>query len=110
MDQSQWQILQQMLQQRDAARQGGAGIPGMAGTPGGPVRESPLMQMERGMQKAPYIASNAAAMLGAGTFNGPLAAGGALGHLLTRDLYDNANEPNIRDVALNQLRMMQQGN
>lgn len=106
MDQRQWEILQQML----AARQGAPGQPGMPGTPGGPVQESPTMSMQRIMQMAPNRAAAGLGMYGLGTFNPPVAAGGGVGYLLTKDLWDNAQEPNIRDVWLDQLRMKMQGN
>lgn len=71
------------------AQQGGAGIPGMAGTPGGPVQESPTMAGERLLQ--PFLSGLAGGPYGA--YRG----------------FDNSIEPNIRDVWADQLRMKMQG-
>lgn len=72
------------------AAQGAAGVPGMPGTPGGPVQESPTMTAERLAQ--PFLLG-----LGGGPY------GGYKG-------FQNATEPNIRDVWADQLRMKMQGN
>jgi malate synthase len=82
---------------------------GLPGTPGGPVRESPLMTQERMMQMAPNLAATGLGMYGVGTFNPALAFGGGVGYLLSKDAWDNAQEPNIRDVWTDKIRMRQQG-
>lgn len=119
MDPQQWEILQKML----AARQGGPGVPGMAGTPGGPVRESPTMQEERIRQAA----LGALLGIGGGVAGGML--GGGLGTMVNPafgvlsgvtmagqgampgvSVMENSMAPNIRDVYADQLRMKMQGN
>jgi hypothetical protein len=93
---------------------GGAGIPGMAGTPGGPVQESPTMTAERILQLL------AAGTLGAGsgilgyggvaTGNLPAALVGSAGLTAAGSGMANAFAPNIRDVAFDKRRMKMQGN
>jgi len=85
MDPAQLQILQQLL----ALRQGAPGQPGMQGTQGGPVQESPTMAGERLLQ--PFLS---------GLVGGPI--GAYYG-------FSNAVEPNIRDVWADKLRMKMQG-
>lgn len=92
----------------------GAFAPALPGTPGGPVQESPTMARERNMQRLAGLA----AMLGptaagvyAGAPAGPMGAafggvvGSELGGLVGEPPYNNANEPNIRDVWTDKLRM-----
>lgn len=104
MDQRQWELLQQML----AARQGAPGQPGMPGTPGGPVQESPTMKRMRALQGGlSTIGGLGISLAGIPLANLPMTVGGPA---LTAFGGVNANEPNIRDVWLDQLRMKMQGN
>ena len=103
---NQQEALQQLLALFQANR-GASAIPGMPGTPGGPVQESPTMRGLRNLQYgASFLAAPAAASLSYGGLPG--AALGAIG--LGVAAGQNANSPNIRDVWADQLRMKMQGN
>jgi hypothetical protein len=79
--------------------------PGLTGTQGGPVSESTLMQGQRLLQLlAAYGMAGGAGVAGA---SGMLPAAGALfGSGLATNV--NAQQPNIRDVWLDQVRMAAQ--
>lgn len=83
---------------------------GMPGTPGGPVQESPTMEDMRLIQTLAgmgLIGGGTAAMFGAA---GPLGVAGGQGAIGTGALMmGNADQPNIRDVYADQLRMKMQG-
>lgn len=103
MDQSQWQILQQMLAMRQ---------PGMQGTQSGPVQESPLMRRERveqGLSSAGW--GTLGGLLGYGgvaTGNLPAALAGSGIAMTGIAGLQNAFEPNIRDVEWDKRRMRAQ--
>ena len=84
--------------------------PGMAGTQGGPVDESPLMDLERNIQRLAGAGTVTAAGLGQWMGDDPFSfpvtaamfAGGA-------KAMRNADEHNIRDVWTDQMRQKIRG-
>ena len=86
-----------------------AALQGMRGTQSGPADESQLMEGERLLQ---WLASTGAGLgSGLGMFAAgptPLGALGAAGVGTAAVAMNNAYEPNIRDVWLDQARMQHQ--